>query len=409
MGNNLLQVLVTTIKARITPIVTKLRLWLSWNYIRTQLFTRIRDFLASLLNVRPRHKKDYYEVFGWLISKRLAFAVLVVIGVLSLSYLLTVNKTLKTAKTVGIKTYDYDSLLLRFTTGKVRINGRSGYLAYEGDVEKGSVTGNGKLYNPEGVVVYQGAFVKNKYQGNGVSYYNDGTMEYTGNFVENEFDGTGKLYRENGSLAYDGEFSQGKKDGQGTLYDSGSNEIYTGGFSQDELVYSDLLGKSVSEVAESYSGGRTLYESEDDFAVLLDDIDAIYLGQDNSQSLDDETTVEQVLVLKDTFPTGGETCESVADLEQYFGMPVYEGNSDVTMPEALAINRMVEAGRGGNAVEMEIRSEYDDYCIVDGWDASRAVYLYSFEKDGLVYTFVCGDRDGGFSFYSIEREEGGAA
>lgn len=405
-GRNLFQVLFTAIKTRITPIVTKIRLWTSWNFIRTQLISRLRNFFASLLDVKPRNKKDYYEILGWMISKRLAFAALVVVGVLSIYYLLSINNVFSTVQTEGIKTYSYNSIQLRFASGKVRIKGKSGYLAYEGDVDKGTVTGFGTLYNPRGNVVYQGNFEKNMYQGSGVCFYDDGAMQYSGNFTENLFDGFGKLYRENGSLAYEGEFFLGKKEGTGVLYDTGSNQIYSGSFSQDELLYSELLGKKVSEVSQIYTGRRVLYENDEDFAVVLEDIDAMYLGQDNSQTLDDERTVEEVIVLKDSFTTGGTARTSIADLRQYFGVERYEGNSDVTMPEAVAFNRLA-ASRGGNVIEMNTSPVYDDYIQIDDWDDSFAVYLYSFEKDGLVYTFVCDDREAGFCFYTIERVEGG--
>jgi antitoxin component YwqK of YwqJK toxin-antitoxin module len=409
MGDNLFRVLLASIKAKVTPFVTKVKMWTSWNFIRTRVITKIRDFFTSLLDVKPRHKKDYYSVFGWLVSRRLAMAVVVAVGVLSLYYLFSVQKTLTSARTEGIKTYDYDSIMLRFAEERVRIRGKSGYLAYEGDVKNGSVTGYGTLYNREGVVVYQGNFDKNRYQGNGTRYYDNGTLMYTGNFQENLFDGTGRLYRENGSLFYEGEFALGKRDGNGKLYDNGSNLVYTGGFSQDELLYSSLLGKKVSEMADIYKGKRTLYESSQDFVVVLEDIDAMYVGQGDSQSLDDEMAVEQVLVLKDSFGAGGKTFSTIEELKQFFGAEDYEGNSEVTMQEAVAINWMADHRRGFlKSVKMEITSEYDDYFVVEGFDPAYTVYIHSFRKDGLIYTFICQDREDIFSCYSIEKEEGEA-
>lgn len=408
MGGNLFQTLITTLKSRITPLVTKIRLWTSRNYIRTRLISGIRVFFTSVFHVRPRHKKDYYEILGWLVSKRLAFAIVVVVGVLSIYYLLNVNYVMQSVQTEGIKTYSYNSIQLRFVSGKVRINGKSGYLAYEGDVEKGTVTGFGTLYNPQGNVVYQGNFDKNMYQGTGALYFSDGTLRYSGDFTRNLFDGLGKLYRENGSLAYDGEFALGKKEGRGILYDTGGNQIYNGNFSRDELVYSDLLGKTMSEAAKAYTGARVLYEDDENYAVALEDISAMYLGQDNSQTLNGERTVEQVAVLKGSFPAGGAECTTIAELRRYFGPVIYEGNSEVTMLEAVAINRLTSSNRGA-AVEMDTTSVYDDYIQVNDWDNSYVVYLYSFERHGLVYTFICNDRDVGFSFYMIEREEGGTA
>ena len=407
MGDNLFRVLLASAKAKITPFVTKVKMWTSWNFIRTRGISKIRDFFTSLLDVRPRHKRDYYSVFGWLVSRRLAMAVLVVIGVLSIYYLYSVHGTLASARAEGIKTYDYDSVLLRFADERVRIRGKSGYLAYEGDVKDGAVTGYGTLYNPAGVVVYQGNFDKNMYQGNGTRYYDSGIVMYTGNFQENLFDGTGKLYRDNGSLAYEGEFALGKKDGNGKLYDNGSNLIYTGSFSQDELLYGSLLGKKVSEVADVYKGKRTLYEDEANFAVILEDIDAMYTGWGDSQTLDDEMSVDRVLVCKDSFGAGGKVLTTVEELKKFFGTEDYQGNSEVNMPEAVAINWMVDNRNSGQKkVEMELSTEYDDYLVVEDFDVAYTVYIYSFRRDGLIYTFICQDRGGEFSFYSIEKEEG---
>ena len=409
MGDNLCRVLLTSIKAKVTPLVTKVKMWTSWNFIRTNIIAKIRDFFVSLLDVRPRHKKDYYSIFGWLVSRRLAMAVVVAVGVLSLYYLFSACKVLNFDKAEGIKTYDYDSIMLRFADGRVRIRGESGYLAYEGEVKSGSVTGYGTLYNREGVVVYQGYFDKNMYQGNGTRYYDSGTMMYTGNFQNNLFDGTGRLYRENGSLAYEGEFALGKKEGNGKLYDNGSNLVYSGGFSQDELLYGSLLGKKVSEMAHIYTGKRILYEDDRDFAVILEDIDAMYLGWGDSQSLDDEIAVEQVLVLKSSLGMGGKTFTTIEELKGYFGTEDYEGNSEVTMQEAVAINWMADYRNGSQRkVDMELSSDYDDYFVVEGFDPAYTVYLYSFRKDGLIYTFVCQDSGDTFSFYSIEKDEGGA-
>lgn len=407
-GDNLFRVLIATAKAKVTPFVTKVKLWTSWNFIRTRLISSIRDFFISLLDVKPRHKKDYYEVFGWLVSKRLAVAVVVAVGVFSLYYLFSVQSVLFSVETEGIKTYSYNSLMLRFTKGKVRIRGASGYLAYEGEVADGSVTGYGTLYNPDGVVVYQGSFDRNKYQGKGTRYYDDGTMMYVGDFHQNLFDGNGKLYRPNGSLEYEGEFSRGQKEGQGKLYDSGSNLIYTGGFGQDELLYSDLLGKKISEIPSIYEGRRTLYESSRDFVVVLEDIQAMYLGKEEENTLDGERVVERVIVLKDFFGSGGHALTAIEELRSFFGEEDYEGNSQVNLPEAVALNRMTSAeGSFRKKAEIELSAEFDDYYLVEGFDETCTVYLYSFHKENLIYHFICQDKEDTFLFYSIEKADGG--
>lgn len=407
MGGNLLKTLFTTIKTKMTSIVTKVKRWTNWSYIQTQVTLTVRNVFSKLLDVKPRNKQDYYEIFGWLVSRRLAYAVVVVTILLCVYYLISLQATLVSGGAEGIRTYAYDSIMLRFADEKVRIKGKSGYIAYEGQVKNGSVNGYGILYNPQGTVVYQGNFEKNQYHGSGTRYYDNGTPQYIGTFQANQFEGTGKQYRQNGSMIYEGEFSFGKKEGKGKLYDNGGNLIYTGNFSQDELLYSDLLGKKSAEVAEAYGGKRILYEQDGDFAVILDDISAMYLGGSNRETLDDEMAVERVLVLKNYFTAGGRMYTGVDQLEEYFGTKDFEGNSEVTLAEALSINWLAEKQTGSaQTVDMELTTVLDDYLIVEGFDDTYVVYLYSFHKEGLVYTFVCQDRNDSFSFYSIEQEEG---
>ena len=101
MNNNLFSVLLATIKAKITPIVTKLKYWLSPTFWRAQVLTKLREFLSRVFAVRPRHKRDYYGFFGWLVSRRLAHAVVIAVGLLSLAYLLFVNPIFRLAEGIG--------------------------------------------------------------------------------------------------------------------------------------------------------------------------------------------------------------------------------------------------------------------------------------------------------------------
>lgn len=400
--------LLASIKAKITPLVTKFRQITSENFIRTRVIAKIREFFVLLFDVRPKNKKDYYEVFGWLISKKLAYAIVVVIGVLSMIYLVSIRSMyLPQKQEDGIKTYDYDDVMLRFAKGKVRIRGKSGYLAYEGDVEKGSVTGSGNLYGVDGTLLYQGEFAQNEYEGSGTQYYPDGTMHYKGAFSGNLYEGTGKLYRENGTLSYDGEFARGMKEGTGKLYAAGDKPVYEGSFSKDQLVYSALLGKSTAEVAQAYTGSRVIYRNDSDFTVLMPDIQALYIGVTDEANLEEQVMVDSVYVLKDSILIGDQECTTIKDLKAAFGEIVYEGNSIVTLPEAVAINYLNTKKQTMNgSVELETTDEYTDVITVNRIQDDYPVYLYSFRKDGLLYTFVCKDKNDTFSFYSIMSEEG---
>lgn len=409
MGNNLIQVLLASIKAKVTPLVTKIRQLTSASFLRAKVIAKIREFFIKLFDVRPKHKKDYYEVFGWLVSKRLAYAIIIVIGVLSMIYLVSIRSMyLPQKQTDGIKTYDYDDVMLRFAKGTVRIRGKSGYIAYQGDVEKGGVNGYGNLYGVDGTLLYQGNFVNNEYEGSGTQYYADGTMHYKGNFSGNLYEGNGKLYRENGSIVYEGEFARGMKEGIGKLYGAGDKPVYEGSFSQDQLVYSALLGKSTTEVAESYKGERIIYQSDNEFSVLMPDINALYVGVTDEENLEDTVLVDSIYVLKNTITFGKNACSTIADLKKVFGQEVYEGNSIVTLPEAVAINYLNKQKQTLNgSVELDTTDEFTDAITVNEIQDDYPVYLYSFRKDGLLYTFVCGDKNDTFAFYSIMSEEGG--
>lgn len=408
MRNNFLMVLMATARAKITPIVTKIRLWTSWNFIRTRLVAGIRNFFSSILNIKPRHKADYYEVFGWLISRRLIFAIMVILGIVSGFYLLSLTSVFSEKKMPGaVAVYDYDDLMLRFTKGKVKIRGKSGYTAYEGTVSKGAVNGFGILYAPDGNMVYQGNFENNRYQGNGTLYYEDGTKNYVGNFEENQYQGLGKLYRESGILKYDGEFHQGKMEGTGKLYDSGNNLIYQGSFQKNEILYSELLGKPTGEIKDYYSGSRRIYESENEIIVMMDAIEAMYVAKNEEEALNDSVSVEKIIILKDSFGEGEQKCESILDLDRYFDTKIYEGNSQVTIAEALAINEQIHSGFDA-VKKVEIRSEeiYRDYSYINSIDDNYLVFIDSYYKDGIIYTFVRDADEEGFLFYTVEAEEG---
>ncbi|MBR3525705.1 MAG: hypothetical protein IKO11_07640, partial [Lachnospiraceae bacterium] len=161
-GGNLFSVLLSTIRSRFSAITSKVRLWTSWNFIQSRIITRIRQFFTKLFDVKPKNKDDYYTFFGWMVSKKLARSIIILLGVVSIWYIVSVKQVFAgMGSNGGIRTYSYDSLQLRLAKDQVRILGKSGYLAYEGQVAKGYVTGVGTLYTPDGAVLYNGNFTKN--------------------------------------------------------------------------------------------------------------------------------------------------------------------------------------------------------------------------------------------------------
>ena len=172
----------------------------------------------KLFDVRPKNKKDYYPVFRWLVSKRLAYALVVACCVGGLFVLWMLSPSfLSGAAGSGIRTYKYNSIPLKFYEGTVQVLARDGHVAYIGQVSEGAANGQGTLKDKDGNLVYEGAFAHSMYNGTGTSYYPDGTVCYTGTFTDNLYNGTGQFYRQSGVLEYDGEYVAGRRTGVGSL------------------------------------------------------------------------------------------------------------------------------------------------------------------------------------------------
>lgn len=406
---NLFQILLQALKTRILPIVTRLKLILSPNYLKARLTEGLRSFFTNILNVRPRDKDDYYPVGRWLVSKRLAFAVVLVIGVLSLVYIMMSWSALFPGRANdGIKTYSYNNVLLKFAKGTVRIKGKSGYLAYEGEVSDAACNGIGELRNPAGYVVYQGNFALSMYEGDGTQYYDDGSLHYQGTFHENLYSGEGKLYRPNGSLEYEGQFAFNKKEGTGILYDFGHNPVFTGEFTMDDIKYSDLIGKKATEVATAYSGDLTLYETTTERERYMPGIDAISVEYLDPDSMDTEAVVESVCVLKDSFNSADGGVSDFDSLTALMGEPVYVGRSYATLSELMAILKLNEESEGAvmsGEPDITMSSVFNEYMEVTDYDKEYVVYLHTYHKDGLTYTFVSDQGMNTFYFYFIQSED----
>lgn len=404
--NNLISVLTSALKARITPLWTKLKYWTNWNYIRANGLSRIRKALSKIFNVKPRDKQDYYPVFGFLVSRRLAHAFVIVVGILCVSYLLWAKPFRSGIEEAeeGVMTYSYNSILLRFAEGTVRIRAKSGYIAYEGNVDKGYAAGYGQLFDREGGLVYKGNFEQNQYAGQGSLYLPSGQLRYEGEFQNNVFEGTGVLYRENGARKYSGHFSDGSFEGEGTLYDATDKEVFRGSFHNGELVYTQLLGKSAAEIAELYTGSRMIYQEAAGYVVVLEDIEAFYMQPADSSSLEGTAKTTAIYVGKDEFAYGESRITTIEELREALGAPVFEGNSYATLPELAGADWLRKNGRMLPAeLTLETRQLYDEVSSVTGYAADALVYLHVFQVEDITYTFVSTEKDGGFFLYYAEQ------
>lgn len=405
MGD-LLNTFLSSIKYQFSRFLTKFRTITSRTYLKNKVWGKIKLFFTRLFDVRPKHKDDYYGIFRWLISKKLAYLIVIVIGIVSVSFLYNNKTNFFHTESDSVKSYNYGSILLRFAKGNVRIKGKDGYLAYEGNVAKGRVTGVGKLYNHDEQLIYDGEFDYNAYNGRGQMYYPGAGLYYEGEFKDNAFEGDGVMYRENGTLWYRGEFKKGMKDGNGILYDAGGSQIFSGPFQSDSLLYSSFIGKTTEEVTSVYTGKRTLYEGEDYFDVYMQDIDAIYEGESNEGALDDAIKVKTVYVLNDFYRYNNEELRARSDIRKVFGIPMYEGLTNVSQSEAIAIAQVRKKTGDTYFSNPGLMTEnvYDDDLQINDFDHNMTVYIESYMYGGLEYTFVSsGMSSEYFGFYYISE------
>lgn len=400
---NLLNMLLATLRAKVMPLWLKLRMWTSAAFLRTTALAKVRTFFSNLLNVRPRDQRDYYPIFRWLVSKRLAFALVVGLGLLSGLYIATMLPT-HLSDSGETPTYRYRSLPLKFHSGTVNILGRDGYLAYTGEVSKGAANGSGTLYAPDGSLVYEGEFADSMYNGSGTLYYENGSPRYVGDFTDNCYNGTGKSYRANGILEYSGDYVSGVRTGTGALYNSVGTQVFQGSFLNDEIVYQSFLGRPTSEVPQMYSGETIVYQNETEYCVSMPEIGALYAVKDGSGTLENEWTVDRVYVLQNRIPLKSGDCSTLRELQSALGEPLYFGTAWVDLPEAAAWNLLAaEDPDRLEPVEMDADALFENVLDIEDYDRDHQVYLYTFQQDGLLYTFYfTGAGESEFVMYAIE-------
>lgn len=397
--------LINTIRTRFASFAAKIRYWTNTNFLRNRLLTRLQSWLIGLFSIKPRHKKDYYTIFGLMVSRRLVHVIAICLGLLSMFYLWTVQpfKRASQGESGKLKTYAYNSVPLRFVNADVNITAKKGYVAYTGHVKKGYAQGNGNLYNSEGNLVYTGQFEKSMYNGTGKQYYYSGSIQYEGQFKDNLYQGDGSLYRENGVLKYSGEFDSGYMDGIGELYNSVGDKIFTGRFKRDQLVYTQLLNKTSEQISQMYTGKRSLYGYDplNEYIVSLDDISALYVAEGSDSSLlDDEQTSNMVYVMSDVYVIGDKQISSISEIRECLGEPQYEGNSYINFYDAAAIKWGLDNGINIPLdTGIEYSDDYDEYTSVTAYDTTAAIYMYVYEIEGLNYTFISvGHRDNFFMY-----------
>ena len=402
---NLLNMLFSSARAKIMPLWIKLRMWTSPAFLRSRVLVKIREFFSNLLDVRPRDRRDYYPILRWLVSKRLAFALVVALGLVSLLYISAMLPDDLLRGNGGVPTYKYRAIPLKFYTGTVNILARDGHVAYSGEVDGGAASGQGTLYAAGGSTVYEGQFENSMYNGQGTLYYPNGVLKYTGGFTDNVYSGTGSSYRPNGVLEYSGGYVAGVRSGNGTLYNSVGSRVFQGSFLGGEIVYHDFLSRPTSEVPELYSGETVVYQSGEEYCVAMPEIDAVYAVKDGSGTLENQWTVDRVYVLHGSVPLESGTCTTLRQLMAAMGEPLYFGAAWVNLPEAAAWNLTAEDRSDQmEQVRIESTATFENVFAVSDYDRDFQMYLYTFQCNGLLYTFYfTGAGESEFMMYALEK------
>ncbi|WP_409966943.1 hypothetical protein RFF05_09890 [Bengtsoniella intestinalis] len=393
----------SAVRKRIYPVWYAIKRYSNLSVLKVKLFIPIRKFLTNILNVKPRSSTDYVPVARYLVSKRLVLAIIILAGVGCAYYISTVMPDDLFGSST-ISRYRYDSWILKFYTGEVQILAEDGYVAYEGYVEDAYCTGTGSLYDSDGNLVYAGDFDQSAFNGTGVSYYPTGVVKHTGAYVNNLYHGEGQDYYATGILAYTGAYVDGLRTGEGVLNNYAGTQIYQGTFQSNYIVYQNLLGKSSQEVDGYYSGSATVYSSSSEYVVTMEEIDALYSLADGANSLNETWPVERILVLEDEIQIEGQIFTSINAITAYLGQPNYMGTAWVNLEESVAINTLYEAGRQDfGQVTMSGSSVFQEVYTIDGYDTAVEVYIYSYLRDGIGYTFYTpmAGQDS-FVFYALE-------
>lgn len=155
-----------------------------------------------------------------------------------------------------------------------------------------------------------------------------------------------------------------------------------------------------------YMGTREIITADDVYAVYMKEIDAIYFGDDASNTLEEEFTVKGIYVLQPQVYLGGNMMEDIPQIREILGEPVYEGNTYLEPEDEIALNKACDLigenvlyGRSG----YKETPVYDDVTAVSEFDRDYQAYIYVYEDEGIVYTFFCKDKDAGFDFYRMEE------
>ncbi len=220
------------------------------------------------IKVKPEKRADYIDAGPVYIAKSFFFVVILVIVVLFLLWNYLLWPFLRSRFFTG---YFYEQAsVVEDYNGRVELyyDSSKDLVHYQGRMEEGKLTGEGKEYYTNGNVRYEGGFVNGLYEGQGVLFNEENKRIYEGSFAAGLYEGKGKLYS-NGELYLEGTFVAGEPQGNVKLYED-NKLLYDGAMANGKyegrgvIYHSD--GETVSQEG-TFAGGKlegsgaTYYES----------------------------------------------------------------------------------------------------------------------------------------------------
>lgn len=260
------------------------------------------------LKLKPTKRSDYIDVGSVFVAKILVIVMFaLIIGIIALFVV------------VLWPWFAHNILTARFYQSQKEIPQYSGKVAiyydksfhnkmFEGRLDHGDYTGQGKIFYENGAVKYKGNFSKGKYQGEGITYSKSGQEVYNGNFRSGQYNGQGTLHidkndvykgafsnnTENGqgsfykgnTRVFQGNMKDGKKSGSGTSYYDDGNTQYVGDFSNDVFEGNGKMYYDKSNVLKyngafsngEYSGKGIQYDQKGNLLYTGDFVNGLYDG-----------------------------------------------------------------------------------------------------------------------------------
>lgn len=128
------------------------------------------------------------------------------------------------------ESYRYDDEALLELSEEVLIRDKDGRIRYEGPIDKGVITGVGRIYDAQGRLCYEGPLLENRCEGNDARVYRNGRLCYEGAMKDNRYDGPGKLYDYLNSEVREGAFLNGLLEGNARIYAMDGTLLREGNF-----------------------------------------------------------------------------------------------------------------------------------------------------------------------------------